>query len=89
MKTEYCSNTQSKAISYVDFSQWDENNAICYSSYEGEIKGVEFSDLDALLKAFDSSRQYMKSFSCSDIKSIVDRFPRKTTTIITKKSYPC
>ena len=77
LKTEYCSNTQSKAISYVDFSQWDENNAICYSSYEGEIKGVEFSDLDALLKAFDSSRQYMKSFSCSDIKSIVDRFPRK------------
>ena len=77
LKTEYCSNTQPKVISNIDFSQWKEKDAVCYTSHEGENKVIEFKNLDALIKAFYSNRQYMKSFSCGDIESVVDRFPSK------------
>ncbi|OOF60052.1 hypothetical protein [Rodentibacter myodis] len=66
-----------KDISRVDFSDIDDNTITCYPLYEGNFNGSEFDKLDSLLKAFNSNKQYMKSFSCDDIKNIVGRFPKK------------
>ncbi|OOF56764.1 hypothetical protein BKK56_02655 [Rodentibacter genomosp. 2] len=77
LRTEYCSMSTPKDISRVDFSDIDDNTITCYPSYEGKFNGSEFDKLDSLLKAFNSNKQYMKSFSCDDIKNVVGRFPKK------------
>ncbi|WP_386695037.1 hypothetical protein [Lonepinella sp. MS14435] len=77
LRTEYCSMYQSKDISLIDFSEVNDRNFVCYFTYEGETKGIEFNTLDKLVKAFDSNRQYMKSFSCHDFIKNMNRFSFK------------
>lgn len=73
MRTEYCSINKPLVISNINFQE-AYNNAICYFTYEDKSKVDGFNNLSELTKAFNSNRQYMKSFSFTDIDEMVNKF---------------
>ncbi|MBN6063289.1 hypothetical protein [Aggregatibacter actinomycetemcomitans] len=75
LKTEYCSINKPRVISKIDF-QYVSDNAICYFTHEDKSKGSEFNRLSDLANSFNLSRQYMKSFSYSDIDEMLNRFDK-------------